>query len=325
MRSLSVLLLGSGTLGCAVARTLMAWGVRKMTFLDGGRVALSNPVRQTLFTHADAAAGRPKALAAAEAVRAVMPDAEVNHVEMEIPMPGHPHQSSDALRKSVEKLTELVSSHDVVCMLTDSRESRWLPALLVGSSQEKYLAQPKEARGKLPPLGLTVALGFDSFLVSRQTHLNSKSACYFCNDVTAPADSIANRTLDQQCTVTRPGLSGIASNVAVELLAALVQHPGGFGAKPSEGDSPLGKVPQQVRGYLSDYRLAPAETEPFDRCICCSDSILQRYLHEGWVFVDRITKDSTELEQLSGLADMKAALNEDQVISLDDDDDLWDD
>merc|ERR1719336_2164892 len=112
-------------------------------------------------------------------------------------------------------------------MLTDSRESRWLPSMIVAAAQQ---VPDASAREKAPPLGLTVALGFDSFLVSRQTYLGAPSACYFCNDMSAPADSLAFRTLDQQCTVTRPGLSGIASNIAVELIAALTQHRDGFGA-----------------------------------------------------------------------------------------------
>ena len=34
----SVLLLGSGTLGCNVSRVLIGWGVRNITFLDNGYV-----------------------------------------------------------------------------------------------------------------------------------------------------------------------------------------------------------------------------------------------------------------------------------------------
>merc|ERR1719491_1224060 len=139
-------------------------------------------------------------------------------------MPGHPHQKAEGLRKAIQRLQQLIASHDVVCMLTDSRESRWLPSMLVAAAQRE---EPRD-KAQPPPLGFTVALGFDSFLVSRQTYLGSPSACYFCNDMTAPADSIAFRTLDQQCTVTRPGLSGIASNIAVELIAALTQHAEGF-------------------------------------------------------------------------------------------------
>jgi len=315
MQDLRVLLLGSGTLGCGVARALMGWGCRKMTFVDSGKVSFSNPVRQSLFTHRDAAEGRPKALAAREAVEAVLPDAEAKDVQMDIPMPGHPHQSAEALRALVSQLQELIRSHDVVCMLTDSRESRWLPSLLVAAAQ---LEEPAES-ARPPPLGLTVALGFDSFLVSRQSYMGSPSACYFCNDVTAPADSLAFRTLDQQCTVTRPGLSGLATSAAVELLAALTQHGLGFqapGAGPAQ--SPLGSTPHQIRGYLADFRLSPADTEPFSRCICCSQKVLQRYKDEGMAFVEKVIADSSILEEISGLAEMKAALREDDVETFDD-------
>ena len=68
MQQTKCLLLGSGTLGCNVARALMGWGVRHITFVDNGRVSYSNPVRQSLFSFEDCLdGGAPKVR-----VRAVM-------------------------------------------------------------------------------------------------------------------------------------------------------------------------------------------------------------------------------------------------------------
>jgi ubiquitin-like modifier-activating enzyme ATG7 len=39
--------------------------------------------------------------------------------------------------------------------------------------------------------------------------------------------SVSNRTLDQQCTVTRPGLASIASGRAVDLFTRMLDHSDG--------------------------------------------------------------------------------------------------
>uniref|UniRef100_A0A4W2ICG4 Ubiquitin-like modifier-activating enzyme ATG7 n=1 Tax=Bos indicus x Bos taurus TaxID=30522 RepID=A0A4W2ICG4_BOBOX len=299
--SAKCLLLGAGTLGCNVARTLMGWGVRHITFVDNAKISYSNPVRQPLYEFEDClAGGKPKALAAADRLQKIFPGVNARGFNMSIPMPGHPVNFSsvtlEQARRDVEQLEQLIDSHDVVFLLMDTRESRWLPAVIAASKRK---------------LVINAALGFDTFVVMRHglkkpRHQGAgdlcpsypmasadllssslfanipgyKLGCYFCNDVVAPGDSTRDRTLDQQCTVSRPGLAMIAGALAVELMVSVLQHPeGGYAIASSSDDrmneppTSLGLVPHQIRGFLSRFDNVLPVSLAFDKCTACSSKI----------------------------------------------------
>ncbi|KAH7920336.1 E1-like protein-activating [Leucogyrophana mollusca] len=301
------LLLGAGTLGCYVARTLMGWGVRTITFVDSARVSFSNPVRQPLFEFEDCLnGGKPKAACAANSLKKIFPGINATGHELSIPMPGHPipPASTEQTKKDVEKLEKLFDEHDVVFLLMDSRESRWLPTVLGA------------AKGKIV---MNAALGFDTYLVMRHgarastSTANNRLGCYYCNDIVAPADSLTDRTLDQMCTVTRPGLASIAASTTVELLMSLLQHPDGIHAPPpppqasgehadpSTSGSVLGLVPHQLRGFLAQFRNLPITGAAYDRCTGCSEIVLKAYEEQGFDVLLKAFNEPGYLETLTGL------------------------
>jgi ubiquitin-like modifier-activating enzyme ATG7 len=56
-------------------------------------------------------------------------------------MPGHPipHESEEQTKKDVQTLERLFDEHDVVFLLMDSRESRWLPTVLGTAKGKVYV------------------------------------------------------------------------------------------------------------------------------------------------------------------------------------------
>ncbi|XP_035244419.1 ubiquitin-like modifier-activating enzyme ATG7 isoform X2 [Anguilla anguilla] len=346
--STKCLLLGAGTLGCNVARTLMGWGVRHITFVDNAKISYSNPVRQPLYEFEDClGGGKSKALAAVERLKKIFPGVSAEGHNMSIPMPGHPVDFSEVTmaqaQHDVEQLEALVSAHDVVFLLMDTRESRWLPTVIAASQRK---------------LVINSALGFDTFVVMRHglkkpkhaesegsspssasgtpasasTSTSSSSStpggpalvpgaslfsnipghrlgCYFCNDVVAPGDSTRDRTLDQQCTVSRPGLAMIAGALAVELMVSILQHPeGGYAVASSSDDrmneppTSLGLAPHQIRGFLSRFDNVLPASLAFDKCTACSPIVLDHYEREGFQFLSKVFNSSHSfLEDLTGL------------------------
>ncbi|KAF2877971.1 autophagy-related protein 7 [Massariosphaeria phaeospora] len=315
IKNCKCLLLGAGTLGSYVSRTLMGWGVRKITFVDNANVSFSNPVRQPLFNFKDCLqGGAKKAERAAEALEEIYPGVDaVGHV-MEVPMAGHPITDNEKTKAHFDKLKTLIDEHDAIFLLMDTRESRWLPTVM------------GKAAGKIV---LNAALGFDTYVVMRHGlkatgEGEEELGCYFCNDVVAPADSIKDATLDQQCTVTRPGVAPLASSLLVELLVSVLQHPSKARApvdpsknpkvsSPSSSHAslpapfvhPLGTVPHTIRGYLGTFSNIQVQGQPYDCCSACSDTVLSHYRANPWEFVQRALNERGWVEEMSGLSEVQ--------------------
>ncbi|KOG99232.1 Atg7p [Saccharomyces eubayanus] len=287
IKDTKVLLLGAGTLGCYVSRALMAWGVRKITFVDSGTVSYSNPVRQALYNFDDC--GKPKSEAAAASLKRIFPLMDASGVTLNIPMIGHKLVNEESQHEDFNKLRGLIKKHDVIFLLVDSRESRWLPSLL-GNIEDKIV--------------INAALGFDSYLVMRHGSRNEEPlkqlGCYFCHDVVAPTDSLTDRTLDQMCTVTRPGVAMMASSLAVELMTSLLQ------IKNSGSDTTvLGEIPHQIRGFLNNFSTLKLETPAYEHCPACSPKVIEAFTESEWEFVKKALNDPLYLEEISGLTLIK--------------------
>ncbi len=101
-----------------------------------------------------------------------------------------------------------------------------------------------------------------------------------------------DRTLDQQCTVTRPGLSYMACGLLVELVIGLLQ---------SELKPLLGVVPHQIRYFLTQNQYMTSTGEAYDKCTACSLLIMDKITQKGIDFIKECLQNPKSIEQLTGL------------------------
>lgn len=135
-----------------------------------------------------------------------------------------------------------------------------------------------------------------------------------------------DQTLDQQCTVTRPGVAAIASALLVELLTSILQHPQKHHAPAptttttagstqqhadrDPPDHPLGLVPHQIRGFLANFQNMVIHGRSYPQCSACSRPIVSAYREEGWEFVKRALASRDYVAELSGLAEVQRKAEE---------------
>lgn len=293
------LLIGSGTLGCHVSRCLLGWGARHITFIDNGKVSYSNPVRQSLYTFEDSTNinDNYKALLAAKKLKEIFPMADSKGYNLSIPLPGRTlidEKAEKYYKENLELLEEQIKSHDVIFLLTDSRESRWFPTVIATANNKKVI---------------TAAIGFDSYLVMRHGTKENKLGCYFCTDIVSPTDTSGSRTLDQQCTISRPGVSMICSGMAIELAMSLMND------ALNDKD-----VPHQIRGSLLNYSLQQFSHGCNKNCVACSEGVIGDYLNNREKFLLNIMNDPYYIEKISGVEALIKDVKLNDIVNADADD-----
>ena len=139
---------------------------------------------------------------------------------------------------------------------------------------------------------------------------NERLGCYFCNDVVAPEHL---RTLDQQCTVTRLGASGIAASLTVELAVSVLTHPRGTAAPATVGsESILCAVPHTIRGSLSCFTQFTPVGPAFSQCTGRCSKVLDTLRTEDWDMVRKVMESPRYLKDLTGLTEL---MNDEHLIA----------
>jgi ubiquitin-like modifier-activating enzyme ATG7 len=97
------------------------------------------------------------------------------------------------------------------------------------------------------------------------------------------------------------------------MLVSVLQHPLGAAAPAPTNDKadrsppshPLGLVPHQMRGFLTNFQNIVIKGHSYDCCSACSKPIVEAYEKGGWAFVKRALNEKGFVEEVSGLAEVQ--------------------
>lgn len=221
-----ILVLGVGSLGCALSRSLLSYGFTSLTLVDHGLVRPSNPHRQCLFTTADI--GKSKVSTAAAALSSISSSMHISPVHLSIPTPG----KGSPTEEDLAALTTLIKASTTVFLCTDTRESRFIPTILCSFYNTPAISLAL-AIDHLVVVRHGVTLAGEEGLSESPCPAPKEGGCFFCVDALAPTPSFnpSHPTLDT-CASTKPPLAPIAANIAVELLVSILSHPLSFATPP---------------------------------------------------------------------------------------------
>ncbi|MGA2033974.1 MAG: ThiF family adenylyltransferase [Thermoguttaceae bacterium] len=153
------LLCGCGALGSTAANILVRAGVGMLRIVDRDFVELSNLQRQTLFDESDAAAGVPKAVAAAEKLRAVNSSVTVEPIVADV------HSGNvEQLCQGIDLILDGTDNFETRFLLNDAavrHDLPWIYGGCVGDEGQTMTILPGETPclacliGECPPPGAT--------------------------------------------------------------------------------------------------------------------------------------------------------------------------
>eukprot|EP00729_Bicosta_minor_P007494 gene7494-16703_t len=132
------------------------------------------------------------------------------------------------------------AAREAVATLTTLIEEHDAVFLLTDSREARWL--PTVIAAHQNKICLTAAVGFDTFVAMRH------------------------------------GISMAVCSAVVEMLISMLHHPLGA-AVPHEtdevdGESPLGAVPHQIRGFMAGFRQMLIGGQAFDKCTACSKTVV---------------------------------------------------